>query len=248
MNFSQLGFGFFVLKINGILLALIFCLAVWYYYQELKKEKLDTDYFAHHFWRWIIAGLILGRIFAIFLNLDIFSNYGWMSPFAFWAGGINFYGTVLGSIAMMFYDLKNTEHKPWKWLDLAIPAILVSLTLSDLAEFLTGAVYGTETSLPWGIQYETFGVETIAPIHPVTIYAFIVHFILLNWVWRYGKQFYRQSGKLTIITTMMFFFAEFFLQFFRGDQTTMIFELLRIEQLFSLLILTGLTIYLRKRS
>jgi len=248
MNFSQLGFGTFVLRINGILIALIFCLIVWLYFKKLKEENLDTDFLAHHLWRWVVSGIIVGRIFSLILDPAIFSSYSWLSFFTFWVGGINFFGAVLGGLGFMIYDLKKTEHNPWKWVDLAVIPVLIGICLGDLAAFLTGAVYGTETSLPWGIQYETFGVDTIAPVHPVTIYAFLIHLIILNWVLRYGKTFYRQHGKLAITVATLYFFAEFFIEFFVGNPTVMIFDTLRIEQLFSLIIVAGLTIYLRKRT
>lgn len=247
MNFSQLGFGTFILKINGILLALIFCFIVWNYFKKLEKEKLNTDYFVHHLWRWVVGGIILGRIFSIALSPEIISSYGWYSFIAFWSGGINFYGVLIGVMGIMIYDLHKAEYDFWRWIDILIPSLLIGICLSDLAAFLTGASYGTETNLPWGIQYETFGVETINPVHPVTIYAFIVHILLLDWVLKYGKKFYRQRGKLSIIVAIIFFFAEFFLQFFQGGQTFKILDSLNISQLFSLIIVTTLTIYLRKR-
>lgn len=247
MNFSQLGFGFFVLKIHGIFIALIFSLVAWLFYRKLEKESLDTNYFVNHLWQWVVVGIILGRIFSLILDPGIIANNGWYSFLTFWDGGINYYGALLGGLGMMFYDLKKSEHDSWKWLDYSAPYFLTIACLNDLAAFLTGNIYGTETSLPWGIQYETFGVETISPVHPVTIYAFIIHLILLNWVIRYGKNFYRQKGKLILITTIVFFFAEFFLQFFRGDETLILFNVLRIEQIFALITVFALTIYLRKR-
>ncbi len=248
MNFSQLGFGFFVLRINGLLLALIFCLVAVWYYKKLQEENLDIDFFVHHLWRWVLSGILVGRILSLIFEPSIFETYGWYSFFAFWEDGINFFGLFWGFIGFMFYDLKKHQKDPLKWFDILVTPLLIGICLSDLSAFLTGAVYGTETDLPWGIQYETFGVDTIAPVHPVTIYAFIIHFLLLNWVLRYGKNFYRQHGKLALITITLYFFAEFFLEFFVGNPTLVILDSIKIGQLFSLLTVTLLTIYLRKKS
>lgn len=247
MNFSQLGFGFFVLKINGILIALIFAVTLWYYYKELEKEKMNIDYFIHHLWRWVVGSLIMGRIFSLILAPTIFIDYGIFAPLAFWDGEISFYGAILGLLGTMFYDLKKSDKDPWKWIDIAVPVILLGIILADLSEFITGAIYGTETSLPWGVQYETFSVDSISPVHPVTLYAFVLHIILLNWVLKFGKKFYRQKGNLVKITAILFFFLEFFLQFFRGDPTLMVFDVLRIEQIFSIIIVATLTISLQKK-
>ncbi len=247
MNFSQLGFGFFVLKINGIFLALIFSVAVWLFYKKLESEKLDTDYLIHNLWKWVVAGVLVGRILTLLMNPQILSEDGIYAILTFWRGGISFYGALLAGLGTMFFDLKKLGKDAWKWFDLAVPYLLIFACLTDFAGFLTGAVYGGPTDLFWGVQYETFGVDIIDKVHPVTIYALIIHSFMLYWANKYGKTFYRQRGKLFLMTVILFFFAEFFLQFFRGDPTLQIFGNLRIEQVFDLLLVAGSTIYLQKR-
>lgn len=234
MNFSQLGFGFFSLKIYGLLVVAAFIISSWRYYRQLSARGFPIDFFAHHFWRWVLGGLVVGRLFAIALDPEIIARHGMFSLFAVWDGEVHFFGTMLGGLAMAAWDLRAHQFKFWRWLDAGMSSILIGVLIADLAGFLTGAVYGTETVMPWGVQYETFGVDILSPVHPVTLYAFVVHLWLLRWVAKSFSVFERTPGRLSKLAILYFFAAVFILQFFRGDATLMVFDLFRIEQIFAL--------------
>lgn len=247
MNFSQLGFGFFVIKINGLLLAIAFFFVAWHYFRNIQKHRLSVDFFVHHFWRWVIAGLVIGRVVALFLDLEIFARHGWFAPAVFWDGEIEASGALIGALAMMIFDFRRQKQSIWKWLDLAVPSVLIFTLLMDFVHFFTGAVYGTETTLPWGVSYETFGVETIAPVHPLTLYAVIPHIILLNWALRKQSMWERKPGRLALTAGLWAFVINFFLLYLRGGQQVMIADVVNLNQLLSLLVIIACAVLLRRR-
>lgn len=234
MNFSQLGFGFFVLKINGLLLAVTFFIVAWHYFRNISYKNFSTDFFVHHFWRWIVGGLLIGRILALVLEPEIFARHGIWAPAVFWDGEVNFWGIMLGGLVAMAWDLKKHGYSFLRWIDVAIPSIMIGVILVDFIQFFTGSVYGTETTLFLGVQYETFGVETLAAVHPVTLYAVLPHIILLNWALKKQKLWERQPGTLTFVIGLCFFVLHFFLEFLYGNAALMVGDLLRIGQVFSL--------------
>ena len=242
MNFYKLDFGVFSLKIYGIFIALAFFVGVWNFYKTLQKKSLLVDFFIHHFWRWVLAGLVVGRIVALLLNPESISSHGIFSFFAFWQEGISTLGAFVGFIFVAKWDLKKHGFTFSQWIDLGVRPILLGVCIVDVAAFLTGAVYGTETSLPWGVQYETFGVDTLNPVHPVSIYAFFVHVWLLYYIKRRLPKFERFPEKLAIHAGILFFTADFFLRFLHGDMATLIFGYLRWEQILDLVILAMLTV------
>ncbi len=217
MNFSQINFSVFALKIYGILLSIGFLIASLHFYKSLKAENFSEDFFIHHYWRWLLGALLLGRLFAVLLNPEIFEVFGIFSFFAFWEGEVSFYGAALGFVLTMYVDLKKHKKSFWKWADLGVPSFLIGVLIMDLAAFLTGAIYGTETNMPWGIQYETFGVEIINPVHPVTLYAFVFHLILLQWARKLYEPYKKTPGRLFLKFCLFFFLADFFLQFIQGN-------------------------------
>lgn len=239
MNFAKLSFGNFDVAIIGLFWAIAFGYFCWQIYQSIKKEQLDPDFFVHHFWRWTAAGIIGGRLFILLLNPDIWEAYGLFSFFAFWEGKINVYIFLFSFLGFMWWDMKtHTEVSFWAYLDVSMIPFLQMAMLLDIAFFMTGSLYGKETSLPWGVQYETFGVELISPLHPITIYALILHFILYKLLQRRRNALKKTPGRFFMIGMIWFVLIDFLVQFLRFDQTIYV-GFFRMDQFFAVLLLGG---------
>ncbi|MCK5461029.1 prolipoprotein diacylglyceryl transferase [Candidatus Gracilibacteria bacterium] len=246
MNFSQLNFGVFAIKIYGLLLSIAFLIAVLRFYKRIIQKDFSVEFFLHHFWRWVLGGVVLGRISALFFEPQILSQYGLFSFFAFWEGEIYFFGALVGFLFAMYLDLRKQKENFLQWLDLAVPAIFLGVLIVDWAQFFTGAIYGKETDFFWGVQYETFGVEILNPVHPVSLYAFLAHFWIFHGIKKYEKKLEKFPGKLSFQAGILFFSTDFLLQFVRGDNTFMLFDFWRIEQVFDVVMLGILTLFLWK--
>ena len=236
MNFSQLDLGVFVVKIYGFIVSAAFFVGSWHFYKSLQEKNFSIDFFLHHYWRWLVGAILVGRMVTILFQPEIFNLYGFASFFAFWEGEINFYGAMFGFLTTMYLDLKYNKKSPGKWFDLGITSFLLGILITDLGAFLTGALYGRETVLPWGIQYETFGVEIVNPVHPLPLYAFILHLILLQWTKEKQKKTAKTPGKIFLKTLTIFLLIDFLLQFLRGDFSYYFFNM-RIAQWIDLCII-----------
>lgn len=232
MNFSQIPFGYFSFKMYGVFLVLAFLLSSTLYYKKLKKNNFSIDFFLHHYWRWLLWGLLFGRTIALLFDFQgIFERNGFLAPFAFWDGSFNLIGCILGFLWSMSHDLKQKQVDIFRWLDVSIKPLLVGILIMDIGGFVTGQIYGKETILLWGIQYETFSVDILNPIHPVTLYGFLLHTWLLLWARKHQHVWEQSPGKLTIRFGLLFFLFEFILHFFRGDPSLYVFNILRINQI-----------------
>ncbi len=246
MNFSQLDFGIFAIKFYGFFVALAFFIAAWHFYKEIQKQNLSTDFFVHHFWKWIVSAIFVGRIISILSDLTIFNRSGIFSFFTFWDGGISFWGISLGFISAAIFDLRIHKENFAKWGDSAISSIIIGLLILDIAGFITGAIYGKETSMIWGISYETFDVDLLKPIHPVTIYAAIAHFWILRRIQKRKNAWGKIPGKIFFYGIFLIFMTDFFTQFFRGDPGIHFFEIFRISAFFDIIIMISLLIFMKK--
>ncbi len=244
MNFSQLTFGSFSLKIYGLLIAIAFAISAWSFYKKVEKANLDIDFFVHHFWRWCLGGLILGRIFAVAFNPEIWSQYGVFTLFAFWEGTLNFLGALIGFVITLLLDFHRAGKSPFRWLDKGVLPFYIGLMISDLAGFLTGAVYGHETNLPWGIRYETFGVESINPVHPVTLYAFAIHLLFYLWLRSKETRWISFPGRFMAWGGFLLIIADFFLQFFRSGENFI--GMMNLTQILDIVALTILWWYVKR--
>jgi phosphatidylglycerol:prolipoprotein diacylglycerol transferase len=240
MNFSQLNFGIFALKIYGIIVAFSFVIAAWHYHKSLQKREYSLDFFFHHFWRWLLSGLVIGRVFSLLVDPSIFARNGLFSFFAFWDGEIHFLGTLLGFLILMWRDTRKSGKTFLQWTDVGMKSLFLGLIIVDIGGFLTGAIYGTETSLPWGIQYETFGVDILTSVHPITLYALGIHLCIWWYLNKREEIWKRFVGKTTFFSSFFYFGTDFFLQFFRADETLIFFNFVRIEQFLDVLFLGAL--------
>ncbi|MCF7917916.1 prolipoprotein diacylglyceryl transferase [Candidatus Gracilibacteria bacterium] len=247
MNFSQLSFGFFAIKLYGTILSIAFMISAWHYYKSLKKKQLPIDFFLHHFWRWLMGAFFGGRIIALILEPTIFVRNGLFSFFAFWDGEFHSLGMLIGFSFVLWWDMKKSGKSFFKWTDVGILPMILGLMIADLGGFFTGAIYGKETILPWGVQYETFGVDVLTPVHPVTIYAFFIHLWMWWWFKKRENTWERFTGRLTVRAIMFLFLSDFVLQFFRGDETIIIFQVFRVEQVLDVLLLSILFWWNKKR-
>lgn len=236
MNFSVLSFGLFGLKIYGVFVAIAFVFAAWHFYKVLQKEKLAVDVFLKDFWKWVLSAVIVGRLFSLAFDWSIVERNGLFSLLTFWDGELNFYGALLGFMGSMWWSLYRTTSSFLHWVERGIPSFLLAIMIVDLAGFFTGARYGSETVLPWGVQYETFGVDILKPTHPVALYAFALHGVLLWWVRRYQMSYSRSAGKMIFRAGVFFFLIDFLLQFVRGNLAPEVFHFFRIEQIFDIII------------
>ncbi len=246
MNFSQLDFGVFTFKIYGFFVALAFFIAAWCFYKEIQKKGLSTDFFVHHFWKWVISAIVVGRITVILTDFSIISNLGIFSFFTFWEGGISFWGALLGFLSAAIFDLKIHKENWGKWGDTASLSILIGLLILDIAGFLTGAVYGRETSLFWGIHYETFDVDLLRAIHPVTLYAACIHFWIFQRIKKRKSSWEKTPGKTFLYTILLIFIIDFLLQFFRGDPSLEFFNFLRLDAVLDIIGIIIIIFFMRK--
>ncbi|MCF7830676.1 prolipoprotein diacylglyceryl transferase [Candidatus Gracilibacteria bacterium] len=240
MNFSRLSFGFFALEIYGVILAIAFVIATWHYYKTLQDKRFPMDFFLRNFWKWLISGVVVGRLFSFLLNSDIFMRNGLTSFFEFWDGRINFLGLLVGFLGMMWWNTKKSKIDFWQWIDGGVKSFFIGILMVDVAAFLTGSIYGKETIMPWGVQYETFGVDILMPTHPVALYAFLAHCFVFVWIRNNMKELERIPGKLALRAGILLFGIDFLLQFFRGDPTFLVGGTIRIEHIFDVIVIVFL--------
>lgn len=218
MNFSHLNFGLFSLSFYGVVMSIAFVIAAWKYYKTLQKVALPVDFFVHHFWHWMLGGLLVGRIVSLIFSFDIFLASPLFSFFAFWEGGMNQYGFILGFLAFLWRETHDHQFGFWRWVEQSITPLFILLIFHDFSSLVSGQVYGFETNLPWGIHYETFGVETINPVHPIGAYGLILHVFLL-YVWHYRWKIKKNNSMLYVYKILWaLLLAEFFMQFFIDKQ------------------------------
>jgi len=169
---------------------------------RLKTEKFDIDItLIDDFIIWAAIGVLLGgRLgYVLFYDFQYYIHYplNIFLPFDVYNGftftgisGMSYHGGLLGVIAAVCFFCRKNNINIWTFSDLLCPVVPLGYTFGRLGNFFNSELFGTATTLPWGMYFPTDPSHTLR--HPSQLYeAFfegIVLFVLL-WTIRKKKAF-----------------------------------------------------------
>ena len=213
-NFDPVAFSLFSLNFRWYSLAYIFGIIIgwvlakkFFIKNDEILEKFD-DYITY-----LIIGVIVGgRLgYVIFYNFEYYIN-NILEIFIIWHGGMSFHGGLLGVIFASIWFAKKNNQDPYVYLDTVSIVAPIGIFFGRVANFINSELYGTETSLPWGVRF--IQVDDLYR-HPSQLYeAFfegILLFIILSYL---RKKFWIKnpgfiSGMFLLIYSIFRFFIEF---------------------------------------
>ncbi len=117
---------------------------------------------------WAVLGVVVGgRLgYVLFYGLSTYLQNP-LEIFAVWNGGMSSHGGFIGTALSFWYILRKEKIPFLAVADIAVVPIAIGLAFGRLGNFINLELYGTVTSLPWGIEIP--GVEGLR--HPTQIYA-----------------------------------------------------------------------------
>ncbi|MFH1284421.1 MAG: prolipoprotein diacylglyceryl transferase family protein [Candidatus Peregrinibacteria bacterium] len=245
---------YFTINTLWVLIAVAIIVTVYVITKLATRSGLKIQFLSSYAWKIILVALAGARIFTIIENPKTyfyeFSGKVFLQLFYVWDKGLNIWGAVIAGALFMFYLCKKHEQDFWKWMDTIVPAMILGFAIVHIGAFFEGINYGNETSLPWGVNFESPAIKYTVPIHPTQIYAFLYSLTIAITLILIGRSEkitnISRSGFIAILGTGIYAFFQFLEQFVRGDDTLMIFGI-RVPQIIALLIaiLSGIFLYLR---
>jgi phosphatidylglycerol---prolipoprotein diacylglyceryl transferase len=187
---------------------------------------------------WVLPVGILGARLWYVLNATLGGNRYYMeNPSQILnipQGGLHIFGgLLLGAVTLLLY-LNRNKLDAWLFLDSAGPAVLIGQAIGRIANFINQELYGSPTTLPWGIpiqpqhrlaQYSDlnlFPFETTR-FHPTFAYEMLWNFAAAGFLlWlsrRYEKEL--KPGALFAGWLVLAGIGRVFIEFFRPDQPKM---------------------------
>jgi phosphatidylglycerol:prolipoprotein diacylglycerol transferase len=149
----------------------------------LSREVYDDLIF------YIALGVIIGgRVgYMLFYALPEFMSNP-LVMFKVWQGGMSFHGGALGVVISSYLYCRKKKINFFGAGDAIMPYVAVGLGLGRLGNFINAELYGSETSLPWGV---VFPGETVAR-HPSQLYEMLLEgvlmFIILQYILTHTKK------------------------------------------------------------
>jgi phosphatidylglycerol:prolipoprotein diacylglycerol transferase len=93
-----------------------------------------------------------------------------------WEGGMSFHGGVIGVSLGIFYLCWRQKLNWLRVHDYVACCVPFGLFFGRLANFVNGELWGSTTTLPWGVVFPTGGPE---PRHPTQLYEAVLEGVLL---------------------------------------------------------------------
>lgn len=192
------------------------------------KNGLKLQFLTENALILLIASIIGARVFAILFNWNLFFyEYSWQTfirIFKIWDKGLSLWGALLVGTITLYKLCKKNDQSLLKWLDSLVPAFLIAMAIACVGAFLDGSWYGNETTLPWGVNFESPAIKYTVPIHPTQIYTLLYSIsIAVSAILLKDHKFFEQSGKSAILSILIFNLFNFLNEFLRGDDITMVF-------------------------
>lgn len=177
-------------------------------YRDLHLSKDDCSS--------ILSATVLGVIIGGRLGYVFFYNpvYFFKNPLdivAVWKGGMASHGGFIGvAIALLFILRKRSREEIVRIADIAVIPIAIGLGLGRIGNFINQELYGTVTSLPWGMLF--VGSEGLR--HPIQLYDFALQMCIAGiCFWHLTHR--KNSGQTLAFFLMLYGISRFMLEYLR---------------------------------
>ncbi len=176
--------------IIGILLGWILSKRFFISNVELK-EKFDD------FLTFVILGIIIGgRLGYVILYNPNYYLDNLIDIFKIWEGGMSFHGGLIGVVLASIYFAKKNNQNFFIYLDVISIVAPIGIFFGRVANFINSELYGTETNLPWAVQF--IKIDNLYR-HPTQLYEAIFEGLILFLILIYlrNKGFMKIAGLMS---------------------------------------------------
>ncbi len=194
--------------IIGILLGWILSKRFFISNVELK-EKFDD------FLTFVILGIIIGgRLGYVILYNPNYYLDNLIDIFKIWEGGMSFHGGLIGVVLASIYFAKKNNQNFFIYLDVISIVAPIGIFFGRIANFINSELYGTETNLPWAVQF--IKIDNLYR-HPTQLYEAIFEGLILFLILIYlrNKGFMKIAGLMSGIFLICYSIFRFMIEFLR---------------------------------
>ena len=194
--------------IIGILLGWILSKRFFISNVELK-EKFDD------FLTFVILGIIIGgRLGYVILYNPNYYLDNLIDIFKIWEGGMSFHGGLIGVVLASIYFAKKNNQNFFIYLDVVSIVAPIGIFFGRIANFINSELYGTETNLPWAVQF--IKIDNLYR-HPTQLYEALFEGLILFLILIYlrNKGLMKITGLMSGIFLICYSIFRFIIEFLR---------------------------------
>lgn len=227
----------------GVAVAIGFGLSAFLIMRRAKRFGLDKDKIINLLILILAGGIIGARGLYILLNI----NYYLANPFEIFnlsKGGLVWYGGFASGLAAAIWYIKKNKINFWDFSDLAAPYLALAQSLGRVGCFLNGCCFGMEAK---GLQLSAVFHGSPALRYPTQIYSSLT-LLLVFVVLRIRQDRRHFNGEIFLGYCVLYSSKRFFMEFLRGDNPAVIYNLTISQILSASLFLVSVFILIYKIS
>lgn len=251
MNRVALDLGFIEIYWYSITMMLGVILGAIITYLEVKRLKVDKDYYFNMIFYTIIFAFIGARLYYVLFNLDYYlNNLG--EIIAVWNGGLAIHGGIIGGVlTIIIYSLKYKKslNEILKYLDITSLGIITGQIIGRWGNFFNQEAHGGITSVNFlkSIHIPNFIIKgmTINNIvyHPTFLYESLLNLVGLIILLIIRKNKNIKNGMLVSLYLIWYSIVRFFIESMRTD--SLMLGSLKMAQVISIiLIIFGMGLFI----
>lgn len=242
MNRIAIDLGFIQIYWYSITMLLgILCGSILAYF-ELKRLKMNINYFFDMIFWVIIFGFLGARIYYVLFNLDYYL-VNISEIFAIWHGGLAIHGAIIsGILTILIYNKKHKKNNQEivKYLDICSMGIITGQIIGRWGNFFNQEAHGFQTTRLFleKLHIPNFIIEgmTINGIvyHPTFLYESFLNLIGLIILLVIRKRKNLKNGTLLSLYLIWYALVRFFIESMRTD--SLMFLNLKMAQIISIVL------------
>lgn len=225
------------IRMYGLMIGIGFLLGIFLASRRAAKVGINPERILDMGVYLLIAAIIGSRLLYVLINLSEFREDP-LEVFAFWRGGLVFFGGLLAAVPTGIWYVKRHGLPIWKTADIMAPYIALGHAIGRLGCFFAGCCYGAPCSNGICIVFtDTHSLAPLGvPLYPTQLMEAggeFLNFIILSIAWRY----HRRDGQVFWLYPLLYSILRFVIEFYRGDAARgMFFDgLVSISQIISVL-------------
>jgi phosphatidylglycerol:prolipoprotein diacylglycerol transferase len=210
----------FPIATYGLLLAASMITALWVAVKLAGKDGLDPNRAYDLALYTIGASLVGSKLLLVITEPGLLAPSRLFSK-EFWSSGGVYFGGFLAAFGASILLARLYRMDWWRVADAFAPGIAIGQAIGRIGCFAAGCCWGTECSLPWGVQFPpegnaNTGVPLGVHLHPVQLYeAGLALGIFLFLLWLRGRRAF--TGQVVLAYLVLYSAVRFALEFWRDD-------------------------------
>lgn len=214
--------------------------------QKYRQLSLSADD-----WSGLLSAAVLGVILGGRLGFVLFYEPAYfvahpIEIFQVWHGGMSSHGGFLGVTVALLIALRNkTIDDKLRLADVVVTPIALGLMLGRVGNFINQELYGTITTLPWGIVVP--GEEGLR--HPTQLYAMVKDLLIAALCFLHVRRAGARNGETLALFLMLYSTLRLLVEHFRVQDYDLWLGLTRGQLLTLPIFLIGLAlaVWVRRR-